>query len=219
MDFTAIKSIVGELAPRIIDDLIVKQVFYRGLILGCSFCRNVVWYPVGSLSQQFTCARCGRTQTYVKLNWKMPDEPAWFYKLDELVYQGYRNSMAVSLLALEYLRHGSTESFTYTTDREFYKPDTPKPAAEVDFVCCTDGMLVIGEAKSDYVLGRSTADESAIASKYRVIADRLGARHVVYATIQEEWNKATLQRLNGVFGDSQRITVRFLTKKELLSPR
>ena len=100
LDFNAVKAIVGDDATPLIDELIRKQILYRGFIFGCSFCRNPDWFSVSDVTQEFTCRRCGRRQVYAKANWKMPDEPAWFYKLDELIYQGYRQGMAVPLLSL-----------------------------------------------------------------------------------------------------------------------
>ena len=79
--------------------------------------------------------------------------PAWFYKLDELIYQGYRQGMAISLLALDYLKANSRESFTFATDREFWKPKAPKPEMEVDLFCAPDGVFTVGEAKTQDSLG------------------------------------------------------------------
>ncbi len=104
LDLAAVNADVGDGARSLIDELISKQILYRGFIFRCSYCRNSTWFSVSEITQEFKCRRCGRSQVYTKANWKMPEEPAWFYKLDELVYQGYRQGMAVSLLALDHLR-------------------------------------------------------------------------------------------------------------------
>jgi hypothetical protein len=104
LDFPAITTHVGKSAGMLIDQLISKQILYRGFIFHCHYCRNSAWFSISEISQEFRCRRCGRSQVYTKTHWKVPDEPAWFYKLDELVYQGYRQGMVVSLLALNYLQ-------------------------------------------------------------------------------------------------------------------
>jgi len=153
LDFAAIKTIVGNAATSLVDELISKQILYRGFIFRCSYCRNANWFSVSDITQEFKCRRCGRSQVYTKDNWKMPDEPGWFYKLDELIYQGYRQGMAVSLLALNHLKTNSRESFTFTTDREFWRPKADKPDVEADFFCAPDGVFTVGEAKLGNSLG------------------------------------------------------------------
>jgi hypothetical protein len=216
LDFLAVKNHVGEKAVNLIDDLVAKQILYRGFIFVCSYCRNSTWFSVGEITQEFTCRRCGRRQVYTKTNWKMPDEPAWFYKLDELVYQGYRQGMAVPLLALDHLRSKTSENFSFTTDREFWKPDAEKPEAEVDFFAVADGVLTIGEAKKENRLGKSASEENAQISKYRKMAKGLAARRLVFATLAEAWNVNTVERVNSAFKDMRYLQVCFLTAQDLL---
>lgn len=216
MDFPAVKNQVGREAVDLIDELVSKQILYRGFIFVCSYCRNSTWFSVGEITQEFTCKRCGRRQVYTKAHWKMPDEPAWFYKLDELVYQGYRQGMAVPLLALDHLRSNTSENFSFTTDREFWKVNAAKPEAEVDFFCVTDGVLTIGEAKKENRLGKSPSEENAEISKYKRMAVGLAARRLVFATLAEAWNTTTVERVTSAFGDMRFVRVCFLTSQDLL---
>ena len=216
LDFPAVKNQVGREAVDLIDELVSKQILYRGFIFVCSYCRNSTWFSVGEITQEFTCKRCGRRQVYTKAHWKMPDEPAWFYKLDELVYQGYRQGMAVPLLALDHLRSNTSENFSFTTDREFWKVNAAKPEAEVDFFCVTDGVLTIGEAKKENRLGKSPSEENAEISKYKRMAVGLAARRLVFATLAEAWNTTTVERVTSAFGDMRFVRVCFLTSQDLL---
>jgi hypothetical protein len=183
LDFSAIKARVGDSATGLVDELISKRILYRGFIFLCGYCRSSSWFSIAEINQEFKCRRCGRTQTYTKSHWKMPDEPAWFYKLDELVYQGYQHGMLVSLLALDYLRSSATEGFSFTTDREFWKPVSSHPEAELDFFCVLNGVLTVGEAKRENELGQSVSEENAEINKYLRIAKGLSARQVVFATL------------------------------------
>jgi hypothetical protein len=147
----------------------------------------------------------------------MPEEPAWFYKLDELVYQGYRHGMAVSLLALDYMRVNSSETFSFATDREFWEEGKSK--AEIDFFCVPDGVLTIGEAKKEGRLGSSVSEENAEISKYLRVARSLSARQVVFATMSEVWSDSTINRVVAAFGDTKWVRVRFLNRKQLFEPK
>jgi hypothetical protein len=216
LDFASIKAHVGDQAAALVDELITKQILYRGFIFRCSFCRSAAWFSVSELTQEFKCKRCGRGQVYTKDNWKMPDEPAWYYKLDELVYQGYRQGMAVPLLALDHMRSTTSENFSFTTDREFWKPDAAKPEAEVDFFCVTDGVLTIGEAKKENRLAKSASEENAEISKYKHMAKGLAARRLVFATLAEAWNTNTVERVISAFIDLRYVQVCFLAAQDLL---
>jgi hypothetical protein len=217
LDYSAISAHFGEATANTVDELVSKRVLYRGFVFSCAYCRNSAWFSVAEISQDFTCKRCNRKQTYTKLHWKKPNEPAWFYKLDELVYQGYRHGMAVSLLALNYLMAESSENFSFATDREFWRPKAAKPDAEVDFFCVSDGVLTIGEAKKDNKLGASTSDENAEIKKYKRLAEGLSVRRLVLATSSETWNSNTTERVMSAFNEMPQVTVRFLAAAQLFT--
>jgi hypothetical protein len=186
LNFEAIQKIFGgaELATRdFIDDLIRRRVFYRGFIFKCSFCRNADWFSIDELTHHFTCKRCGRSQMYLAGHSRSSREPSWFYKLDEIVYQRYRNNMAVPALALDYLKGRNKSSFLYAPELEFADSVSNKVAFELDIFCVDNGILSIGEAKKEDVLGESAAKDSEMATKYLKIAEQFCAGQVVFATI------------------------------------
>ena len=215
LSFEAIKKHIGDDTVNVIDSLITKEILYRGFIFLCSYCRNTAWFSVAEITQEFRCKRCGRSQIYGHSNWKMPDEPAWHYKLDELVFQGYRQGMSVSLLALDHLRQRS-ESFSFATDREFWHAGASRPYAEADFFCVSDGILTIGEAKKEGRLGRNSSEEGAELAKYRRLAASLCARRLVLATFAESWHATTKERASAVFRELPYVRVSFLQATELL---
>jgi hypothetical protein len=217
LDFAAIKAIVGNAATSLIDELISKEVLYRGFIFLCSYCRNADWFSIGDITQEFKCRRCGRRQVYTTRNWKQPEEPAWFYKLDELIYLGYRHGMVVSLLALDYIRKKSEQSFTFTTDCEFWKPKASKPGVEADLFCVPDGVLTVGEAKKENALGDSTSAETAKIRKYKHLVTGLSAKQVVFATLREDWQQRTVDAVREAFIDAPSVRLLFLDASHLLS--
>jgi len=217
LDYGAVQAQVGDAATTIIDELISKQILQRGFVFLCLYCRNASWFSVAEISQEFKCRRCGRSQVYTKAHWKMPDEPTWFYKLDELVDQGYRNGMMVSLLALDHLRLKSPDGFAFATDREFWKAGAAKAEAEADFFCSPDGVLTIGEVKKEGQLGQSTGEESAEIQKYLHLARAFGARQLVFATLSDSWSRRTIQSATRVFSKAPQVRLCFLTATDLLS--
>jgi hypothetical protein len=216
LDLASIKALVPDRSASLIDDLISKQVLYRGFIFRCSFCRNSHWYSVSGITQEFKCRRCGRSQLYTKANWKNPDEPAWFYKLDELVYQGHRQGMAVSLLALNYLKETAERSFTFTTEREFWKPGAGKPEIEVDFFCAPDGVLSVGEAKTENCLGNGISEETAKIARYKHLVMGLSTAQLVFATLRNCWRRETIDAIVGAFADLRHVRLVFLDGPKLL---
>ena len=219
LNFATVNTLVGEGASAVIDELIVRGILYRGLILQCSVCRNADWFSMTELSQQFTCKRCGRLQTYTRLNWKKPDEPSWFYKLDEIVYQAYQHGVGVTILALDSLR-GTAESFTFAHETEFWLPETDsaRPYIEVDILCSRDGILTIGEAKTENRLGKNLAEEKATVARYFKLANDIAARQIVFATLSQEWATSTIAAIEATFGGSF-TSVRYLVQRDLLKNR
>jgi len=153
----------------------------------------------------------------LKRNWKKGDEPTWFYKLDELIYQGYRQGMAVSLLALAYLEGQSQRSFTFATDREFWKDSAEKPEMEADFLCVPDGVLTVGESKAENCLGNGASEEKSKINKYKRLVGGLSVRQLVLATMSQSWRKETVAAVKAAFDGMQYVRLVFLDSTQLLS--
>jgi hypothetical protein len=148
LDFQSIQYLTGseKETTKLIDLFITKGIVYRGLILRCSRCRESDWFGLGEIDQDFTCKRCWNKEYVQFKNWKEGNEPKWFYKLDEVLYQGVKNNMFVPLLTLSYLKQKSKRSFLYVPELELRKiPNTPKPDREVDICSIQDGQIVLGE--------------------------------------------------------------------------
>lgn len=216
LDLAAAKKIVGDVATSLLDELVAKQVIHRGFVFGCSYCRNVAWFAVGEINQEFTCRRCTRRQVYTKHHWRQPDEPSWFYKLDELIYLGYRQGMAVPILALDYLKGKSKENFAFATEREFWKPGGSRPEMEVDFFCVSDGVLTIGEAKATNALGGTVSEERATINKYMHVVKALSIRQLVFATNKVAWRGETVDLIRTAFRELSQVAVVFLDGSDLL---
>ncbi|GAH69540.1 unnamed protein product, partial [marine sediment metagenome] len=97
MDVTSFEKIVGTETEtrRLLDNFLGKGILHRGFILKCSRCRNADWYSISEVADTFRCRRCGFEQTYGSTHLRIQEEmerlePKWYYRLDEVIYQGYK---------------------------------------------------------------------------------------------------------------------------------
>jgi hypothetical protein len=215
LNLPAISKYLGnnDAAQAAIELLTAAQVFQRGFIFKCRFCRNADWFALEEVSQNYKCKRCGRTQTIsVKSYWYDQHEPGWFYKLDEIVYQFIRHNGHVTLLALDYLKRKAGESFLYTPDMELTPRKASKVTVELDVLCVRDGALTIGEAKKEYRLGNTKRDEIATIRTYNRLAEQINAQAVVFSTFADKWSDKTQEYIAGNVPEREVI---LLTRSEL----
>jgi hypothetical protein len=218
LNFQSIRKILNKSEEDVrvfIDDLIQKAVLYRGFIFKCAFCRNADWFSIDEITHEFKCKRCGHVQVYVSEHWREPNEPSWYYKLDEIVYQGYSHNMSVPALALYFLSQKKLESFLYSPELEFFDDNSDVPVAELDLFCIQDGILSIGEAKKEDRLGENASDDRRISGKYHEFAKKLCARKVIFATIAPQWSGRTVEQIRHTFLGPE-IGYELLTGAELL---
>lgn len=216
LDLVAIEKIVGSRkhASGILDELLQRGVLHRGLIFQCAFCRNADWYSIAKVSDVFECSRCGKSQAYKKAHWKHPEEPSWYYKLDEIVFQGYKHGMIAPTLTNDYLRNRSS-SFQFASEQEVFEMGAAKPLMEIDVFAIADGRLVLGEAKTSSTVDSGARDRRKAIEKYRGLAQKLHVHSVVFATLAEGWSPATLADLESAFAGPT-IELLALTAKEIL---
>lgn len=203
-------------AAALVDSLVKKDILYRGFVFKCEFCRNADWFSVDDIGQDFECKRCNRVQKYQSQHLLGRIEPTWFYKLDEIVYQGHRNNMAVPALSLYALFRKKGQSFLYASELEFIDKTTNVPLMEVDICCILDGVLSIGEAKKNDNLGNNAAEDEAAARSYLDLAKRLGARNAVFSTLMNEWSERTRAKMQTVFVNTP-VTLTLLQRVDLFN--
>jgi hypothetical protein len=219
LDFVAVeKLLAGDkvISRQLLDDWAAQEILYRGFIFKCSLCRNPDWYAIDEVTNEFRCKRCGRSQRFTSEHWREPEEPSWYYKLDEIVNQGHSHNMRVPVLALSFLGKSKRASFLYSTELEFHDLTTRALVMEIDLCCILDGILVIGEAKKGDELGRNATEDAECATKYRDFAQRMCASEVVFATTQIHWSSRTLDQIKKVFLNSP-IKYRILDGQQILS--
>ncbi len=80
----------------------------------------------------------------------VPVESVWRYRLNSLIRNGIALHGCVPVVsALRGLRERARESFIYTHGVALFKEyEDPRPEAEIDLLCISNGKLVCGEVKS-----------------------------------------------------------------------
>lgn len=131
----------------IIDDLINKDILRRGLVFQCDRCRLTSWYGVEEVGRDFKCKRCDFVQPYSHKNWKWSDEPRWYYRLAETVYQFYRSSSHLTALSLDKLRQEAPDEFHYISETDLLDPLGKVKKRELDVLAIAKGNIIIGECK------------------------------------------------------------------------
>jgi hypothetical protein len=194
-----------------------KQVFHRGLIFSCEACRNADWYGVDDVGRTFTCSRCRKVQAYKKVHWKSPEEPQWYYNLDEIFYQGYRHNMSVPILTLDYLRRTSKTSFMYSPELDVRKDRTSqKPDLEIDFCAYVDGRIILGQATAKDILDVSAGKEESRLRDNKQVAEAIRADTFLLSTMKENGSPRTIKSAQRLFEGST-VKLDFVTQCELLS--
>jgi hypothetical protein len=217
LNFSTISKLLDseDLARKTIDEYIAKGILYRGYVFKCDRCSDVGWFSIAEVDQTFTCRRCGVNQQYTQESWKHPNEPSWFYKLDEMIYLMLQNNGDVPLLTLNQLRSQSDNSFLYCPELRITPTGSTKMYLEIDVCCITNGRLCIGEAKSVDTLATKDLNAPQTAERYRDLALKLGAITVVFSTSKPQWNDTTRDAIRTTFKDYPHIRVRELTATNL----
>lgn len=200
MDFASIRKIMQDdvLSYDIIDEYSGKGIFYRGYIFQCENCSDAAWHSIADVDQTFTCRRCGLKQVYKHQHWKTPNEPLWYYKLDEMVYLMLKNNGHVPLLTLNKLRVSSKESFLFCHELRIFPKEGHKAFLEMDICCIANGKLCIGEAKNNGDL-KGDLTEVQTAERYRDLALKIGATMVMFSTTENVWSNASLKAIDEAF--------------------
>jgi hypothetical protein len=217
LNFASISKIVvsDTLARGIIDEYVEKGIFYRGYVFLCENCSDAAWHSISEVDQTFTCRRCGLKQQYKSKSWKHPNEPSWFYKLDEMIYLMLEHNGHVPLLSLNKLRVGSKESFLFRPEVRITPKGGTKMYLELDIFCIADGRLCIGEAKSNDSLAGKNLTPMRTAERYRDLALRIGASMVVFSTTEQAWNQSSRDAMRIAFENCPHIEVMSLTSASL----
>lgn len=187
---------------------------YRGFIFKCQHCKNAAWYSIENVTYSFFCNRCNHEQRYDKRHMLSSHEPQWYYKLDEVIYQGYLHEMMVPVLTLKYLKSISKSSFYYLPEIEIRSSPSQKPEIELDICCCIDGKVIIGQCTKKDSLENTAVEEKRRLNKNKEISQAVKADEFILSTSSPNWKEGTISRAKSIFSESK-IEIKFITKSEI----
>lgn len=132
---------------RTIRELCGYRVFLKGFNLKCTKCSSEFWYHIQEVSELVNCKGCLE-------DFELQIEPKFAYKLNDLIknniYQSktHRDGNLTVIRTLARMHRQSRQSFAYSPQINLYDNfHSNKPCAEIDIVCLSDGLFIIGEAK------------------------------------------------------------------------
>lgn len=138
----------AESVREILDDLVVRGVIRRGLVLRCSACRNLGFVDIDALAGTNICGRCGGVTPLRLAAWRHPvSDPEWFYELHPIVRDLVRDNGQAPLWLAHHLRQGA-HSYSDVSETNLLRGNSRKPLAEADLVAYADGRLVTAEVKT-----------------------------------------------------------------------
>jgi len=197
LNFQAIQVSLGDekAAIQTIDELTTLDILHRGFIFHCEACLKSDWYSISDVKKSFICTRCSHEQKYEHIHWKSPNEPAWYYKLDEVIREGFIQNMDVPLMTLFQLKRKSKESFLFFYELGLWKDNVEngKPDIEIDINCIVDGKIVVGESKKDSITKSDIGKHGSFVKSLKKCPDR-----IVFSTLNESWSDEITQEIQKI---------------------
>lgn len=213
--FEDIKKVLRVNTQNLIDMFINIGVIHRGFIFKCSKCRNADWYAIKEIDNSFICKRCSNKEKYRVNNWSLKhesNEPKWYYKLDEIVHQGFAAHMETPIFTLFRIFNSSKKSFIYVPEINIYKENSREKPKEIDICCISDGEIIIGECTIENRLGNDQQEiEKLKFLKY--IANNIGVKKVIISTLEKSLTLDLKNRINNIIPNIKIL----YTKKDLVS--
>lgn len=178
---------------RVIDDLLIKGVLRRGLVLRCSACSRLDFFSIDQLAQRMPCALCGAQISLVQSNWRHPiAEPKWFYDAHPTARQLVSEHSDLPLILAHHLTHRSRRAWHVG---ELELVEEGNSVAETDLVAFVDGQLIIAEVKSNNDLAAGGSLRRAV-DKRIIVAQVIRADQIVLATSKATpFSNATVRAL------------------------
>jgi hypothetical protein len=175
-----------------LDDLILRGVIRRGLVLRCSACRNLGFTEVGALANTNACTRCGNATPLRLEAWRQPVfDPEWHYELHPIVRDLVRENGHAPLWLAHHLRQGA-RTYCDVSETNLFCGDSCRPIAEADLVAHVDGRLLTAEVKTTDELDTTRDKRKAAARKRLMWARLVNADEIVLATTMPTWQQSSI---------------------------
>lgn len=205
-DVSQIADLSENESRQLLDRYQHRSIVTRGLVLKCGLCAGTSFYRLEDVGPDFRCQRCRQENEIVRAAWNGPEEPEWFYGLDEVAYQGLRSNIHVPLLALAEISK-SARSFLHMPEVVVHRPG--RDDIEVDIWAIVDGRILIGEAKKADQLETTARRETQRCAALRDLVTDLTADEFVMATASTQWADRSRTNVDRTIGAV--VPIRWLT--------
>jgi hypothetical protein len=195
------KILDNESASETLPVLLASSAIERGLLLKCQRCRQKAWYHLAAVSESFTCNRCRLLQD-VEPGWGPGNEPVWFYRLAEVLYQFLRSNGDLPLLAV-HDEFGDHPIVAQSYELDLFPSDADK--WEMDIFVSDGPQLWIGEATTT---GRLDPGRLKTVAEFAKLVDPYG---VLLATSKQRWASATMSEATSAFPSGSWPRLKMLT--------
>jgi hypothetical protein len=183
-------------------DLVARGILRRGLLNKCSRCRWEGWYQHDELGDTLRCGRCRKIISLDEPGWQGEGEPAWYYRLDEVLWQFCEHNGQAPLRAAREHLWRERPTTLIGPELDLYEPGRTKPT-EIDICVIRGGALWIGEARTASSLGRNDADARAKLARLRQAAAALNADGILLAS-EPGFTATARTAIDAVFPSGQR---------------
>ncbi|WP_216354302.1 hypothetical protein, partial [Gordonia sp. i37] len=198
LTFRGILQVTGldeGVAREQLDELLVRGLVRRGLILRCAVCEDLAFHAVDDLGQSNRCTRCAAHSQLTGQRWRSPKgEPHWYYGLHAVAFDLIADNGDVPLLLSKYLRGRALRPQRYADCDEFEViSEAGSKVAEADLLATIDGNLVVAEAKRTSKLDGSRSALNSTARKRAELARLYECDELALATTEHSWTSASVK--------------------------
>lgn len=195
----AIESVCGpQAATEIMETLLNHELLRVGLVLRCTLCKELDFYPLEQVASRFNCHRCLSHNTVNRTAWGPKlSEPKLYFDLHK-VARDFMDSNSDVLIRLAIQERLASRSLEVAAELEILKPSGGARLVELDGLLLIDEELAVVECKSTPSLGNGTSRSREISKKAQAV-EILGARKFALACGHGEWGDSVLDVVRGEF--------------------
>lgn len=195
LTFDNAQKLLGDLGPLVMQDLVTRGIVLRGLHVKCVRCRRGEWRSLEDVGDGFICSRCALEQPIQAGFFLGGREPAWVYRLAEVVMNLLVHNGDLPLLTIWDVFGASPAPLDIAYEVEILGQSDDRTLQEVDMVVSDGHQLWLGEATTSGKL----KDVTKRARQLSRLADDLHARGAILATSQGRLQPQTVAAFKHAF--------------------
>lgn len=191
-----------------VNGFLENGILLQGVNSRCHSCGTTTWFNINDMRTLIKCPGC-RSDILIEA------EAEWVYKLNELVKHSFTKHGVIPVLwSLGFTLQFSHSSFIALPSIEFRKDYFGEPISEIDFVCISDGKLLIAEVKTNVDDFSDEEVQKLIKISKEVMADK-----IVISALYAGKTKKGFEKLREYAKTIEEATIMDDIKVEIYSPQ